>query len=201
MTGIIILAAGSSSRLGKAKQNLIYKGQTLLQRAIETANATVCRHIIVVLGANEEVIAQTIQNQDVNIIINTNWQEGMASSIRIGIMKLQQIAPKATSVILMLCDQPFVDTHLLNLLILTKPQTGIIACSYNDTIGPPALFDERYFPELLSLKGQEGAKKLLLKYADAVITIPFAEGMIDIDTVEDFEKLNGPFNSPPVGEN
>ncbi|MDF2431649.1 MAG: molybdenum cofactor cytidylyltransferase [Mucilaginibacter sp.] len=197
MTGIIILAAGASVRLGKPKQNLIYKGQTLLQRTIETANASVCDPVIVVTGANKDVIEPTIKNLNIITVYNEAWQEGMASSIRSGIIEMQKIEPKVTSVILMLCDQPLVDTHILNLLILAKSKEGIAVCAYNETLGPPALFDAVYFPELLSLKGQEGAKKLLLKYADKAHVIPFPQGIIDIDTLEDFEKLSASHLNPP----
>jgi molybdenum cofactor cytidylyltransferase len=189
MTGIIILAAGSSSRLGMPKQNLVYKGETLLKRAIETAAKSVCEPVIVVLGANEDIIKPTIELNNVSIIHNPRWREGMASSIRSGIGELQIIAPKADSVILMLCDQPFVDTSLLDQLIQKNSSKGVIASAYNDTIGPPVLFDAAYFNELLSLKGQEGAKKLLLKHLDDVVTVPFPLGRVDIDTVEDFEKI------------
>ena len=188
MTDIIILAAGSSSRLGKPKQNLIYDGQTLLQKAIETAISSVCRQVIVVLGANVDVIRPTIESKPVNIIYNADWEEGMASSIRLGITELQKI-PEIDSVLLMLCDQPFVETALLDQIIQTKSKNGIVACAYNDTCGPPVLFDQKYFDELLLLKGQEGAKKLLLKYPDDIATILFPPGSIDIDTMEDFEKI------------
>jgi len=99
MTGIIILAAGSSSRLGQAKQNLVLKGKTLLQRAIETAVASVCEPVIVVLGANVEIIEPTIKNYDINIIQNPGWSEGMSSSIRAGISALLKIEPKIQSAI------------------------------------------------------------------------------------------------------
>jgi molybdenum cofactor cytidylyltransferase len=189
MTGIIILAAGSSSRLGKPKQNLVYKGQTLLQRAIATAATSVCRPVIVVLGANEEMIKPTIESDSVNIIHNPEWQEGMASSIGAGIKALQKIEPEAGAVILMLCDQPFVGAALLHQLVQKKSDKGIVASGYNETIGAPVLFGAVYFDELLLLKGQEGAKKLLLKYPDDVIAVPFPLGGIDIDTMEDYEKL------------
>ncbi|HEY8782331.1 MAG TPA: nucleotidyltransferase family protein [Mucilaginibacter sp.] len=189
MTGIIILAAGSSSRLSKPKQNLVYKGRTLLQRAIETALKSVCRPVIVVLGANENVIMSTIEGFDAAIIQNPGWQEGMASSIRSGIEELQIIEPEADSVILMLCDQPFVDASLIDRLVQKKSIKSIVACAYDNTIGAPVLFAAAYFDELLLLKGQEGAKKLLMKYPYDVITVSFPRGSIDIDTVEDFERL------------
>lgn len=190
MTGIIILAAGSSSRLGKPKQNLVFKGKTLLQRAIETAIASVCEPIVVVLGGNAEVIEPTIKNYAINIIHNPDWNEGMSSSVRSGISALLNIEPNIQSAILMLSDQPFTDTYLLNHLIMANGKQGITVCGYNETIGPPVLFDAAYFNDLLSLKGHEGAKKVIHKYPNKVIEILFPHGNIDIDTIEDFEKLN-----------
>ncbi|HWZ05047.1 MAG TPA: nucleotidyltransferase family protein [Mucilaginibacter sp.] len=190
MTGIIILAAGSSSRLGKPKQNLVFKGKTLLQRAIETAIASVCEPVIVVLGANADVIESIIKNYDINIVHNPDWDEGMSSSIRAGVSALLKIDPNIQSAILMLCDQPFTDTYLLNHLIMANEEPGITVCTYNNTMGPPVLFDAVYFSELLLLKGAEGAKKVIHKYPDKVVEIVFPHGSIDIDTMEDFEKLN-----------
>jgi molybdenum cofactor cytidylyltransferase len=199
MTGVIILAAGSSSRLGTAKQNLVYQGQTLLQRAIETALVSICQPVIVVLGANENVIRPTIEEMPVNIISNADWQEGMSSSIRLGIKEIQKTEPNIASVILMLCDQPFVDFSILNVLVKTQTNNGrdIAACAYNDTIGAPVLFDVVYFEDLLLLKGQEGAKKLLVKYSDKVVSIPFPLGSVDIDTIEDYEKIRASPKSSP----
>jgi len=189
MVGIIILAAGSSSRLGKPKQNLVYKGQTLLQRTVDAAIATSCQPIIIVLGANPEVIRPTIENKSITIIENTEWQEGMASSIRAGIREVQHSASKVSAAILMLCDQPHLDTALLKSLIANANNSEIVTCTYNNTFGAPVLFNANYFDELSLLKGQEGAKKLLLKYADKVASIPFPLGGIDIDTIEDYNKL------------
>jgi molybdenum cofactor cytidylyltransferase len=191
MTGIIILAAGSSSRLGTPKQNLMYNGQTLLQRSIETAVASVGKPVIVVLGANEVVIRPTIEKSSAIIIQNADWEEGMASSIRLGIREIQHVEPGITAVILMLCDQPFANVTILNSLVEAKTTraAGIVACTYNNTFGAPVLFDAIHFEDLLSLKGQEGAKKLLMKYNDKVISVPFPLGSVDIDTIEDYEKL------------
>src|SRR5665213_1527151 len=190
MTGIIILAAGSSSRLGQPKQNLAFKGQTLLQRAIDAALGSACRPVIVVLGANIETIKPTIADKPVHIASNQDWSEGMASSIRLGVTELKKVQPGADSVILMLCDQPFVTSVILDQLVQSKSKKGIVACGYNDTIGVPVLFDEFYFDDLRSLKGQEGAKNFLLKYPDAVTEVSFPLGSIDIDTVKDFKKIS-----------
>jgi molybdenum cofactor cytidylyltransferase len=193
-TGLIILAAGSSSRLGSPKQNLIYQGQTLLQRAIQTALTSVCHEkVVVVLGANEGVIRPSISDQLVYITYNPDWQEGMASSIRLGINELLRIEPDINAAILMLCDQPFVDPLLIYQLTEKKADSfsGIIACTYRDTLGVPVLFDVSYFPRLLMLQGKEGAKKLIRDFPNDVATIAFPLGAIDIDTIEDYERLHG----------
>lgn len=189
MTGLIILAAGASTRLGKPKQNLVYQNNTLLQRAIETALASVCRPVLTILGANAEMIRPTIEKLPVHVLYNNNWQEGMASSVRLGMAELKKFEPAITSAILMLCDQPFISASLLNELVHVKEKKGIIACTYNNTIGAPVLFDAKYFDELSLLTGTEGAKKLLLKYPGNVYSISFPLGGVDIDTTEDFEKL------------
>jgi len=188
MTAIIILAAGSSSRLGRPKQNLVYRGATLLQRIIKTALDTTCRPVIVVLGGNADLIKPTIQNLPVTVVYNEAWQNGMSSSIKAGVVQVQREG--VDSVIFILCDQPFIDADLLMKLISADTFEGIAACSYNDTIGTPAFFGSKYFPELLELKGNEGAKHLLLRYKEDARIIPFPLGNVDIDTMDDFNKLN-----------
>jgi molybdenum cofactor cytidylyltransferase len=192
MTSIIILAAGESSRLGKPKQNLLYQGKTLLQHTLTTAVNSGCQPIILVLGANNESIVSLIDETRVKIVYNADWQEGMSSSIRIGITELQK-TNYTDSAIIMLCDQPFVDAALIDKIQHQHSQTqkGIIACAYNNTLGVPVLFAQKYFAELLLLKGNEGAKKLLGIYADDISSVDFPKGAVDIDTMEDYESLVG----------
>ena len=89
----------------------------------------------------------------------------------------------------MLCDQPFVSTGLLNELAAAGAENDLVACVYNNTAGVPVLFTTKYFGELQLLTGDEGAKQLLLKYGEDVLTIPFRMGGVDIDTMNDYEKL------------
>ncbi|HVW97601.1 MAG TPA: nucleotidyltransferase family protein [Mucilaginibacter sp.] len=189
MTGIIILAAGASGRFGSPKQNLIYEGQTLIQRAIDTAITTGFSPVIVVLGANHKVIRPGVQNKNAEVVINDDWQEGMSSSIRTGIDYLQRTQKDISSVILMLCDQPFVTSGLLLQLAENCSDDDIRASAFSGSIGPPACFGSNYFPELLSLRGNNGAKQLFRKYPHKVITVPFPLGGTDIDTTDDFNRL------------
>jgi len=190
MTGLIILAAGQSARMGRPKQKLLYQGDTLLQHAVKTALASVCEPVVVVLGAFADELLSDIESYPVKVIINQNWDEGMASSIRAGITQLQNI-PGVSNALIMLCDQPHVNATLLDQMIQTKQRhaKGIVACAYNNTIGVPVLFGESYYPYLLSLTGHEGAKKILTAHTDDIETIVFPLGAVDIDTAEDYEGL------------
>lgn len=191
MTAIILLAAGASTRMGSPKQLLPYQDDNLLQHAIDTASGTGFSPVIVVLGAKADDIFPVIKNNNITIVENKQWQEGLGSSVRVGISTLMEHAPGVDSVLLMLCDQPFVTSTLLRQLVETKAATNkhIIASRYRDTTGVPVLFDKSFFPELLELWGQDGAKKLLIQYAAEVATVFFPEGAVDIDTKEDYEKL------------
>lgn len=190
-TALIILAAGGSSRLGRPKQQLVYQGTSLLHRAIAAGLASDCQEpLVVVLGAHYSALAQNIPADQVDIVVNPDWKQGLGSSISAGVQALLRV-PVPDQAILMLCDQPFVDARLLNRLIATREQTGksLVACSYNNTRGVPALFDREFFPQLTQLQQNEGAKKIFFKHGDKLALLPFPMGKFDIDTPEDYEAL------------
>ena len=190
--GIILLAAGESSRLGTPKQMLLFDGQTLLQHSLSVAMNSGAHPVVVVLGAHADTIKSEIKSNTVHVVINTEWQEGIASSIRYGIKTLQLINQFAEGAVLTLCDQPHVSSALLKNLIMTYRQTGkpIVACNYGTTFGPPAFFHKTIFPELLQLKGNAGAKGLISQHVNDREVVLFPEGNIDIDTEVDYQKLS-----------
>lgn len=189
-TSLIILAAGNSSRLGKPKQQLIFKGFSLLQRAIQAGLKSNCSRPVVILGAFYENFTPDINTGQVDILINPAWQKGMASSIRTGMEAIVE-NQKPDQVIIMLCDQPFVDENILNQLITTQQETDkpIVACRYQNTLGVPVLFNKKIFPQLMALKGREGAKKILQRFPEEITSVPFPLGHIDIDTFSDYQAL------------
>jgi molybdenum cofactor cytidylyltransferase len=191
MTGTIILAAGESRRLGQPKQNLVFENKTLLERAVGAALGSGCKPVIVVLGANADVINPAV-SKDVKPVYNSDWGEGMASSIRAGVNELNKYS-NIDSVLIMLCDQPFADVKLISSMQTRQQQTGkaIVACSYGNTIGVPALLNKSLFPELLLLQGNEGAKHIIKDRPQELTIIPFEKGIIDIDTPEDLSRLAG----------
>lgn len=191
MTGIIILAAGNSSRLGQPKQLLRYKDTTFLEYIIGEASVIKEAAVIVVTGANHELIEKEIDASKIKIAFNPDWELGMSSSINTGLNKALQLFPEIEKCILAVCDQPFVSHSIFENLITEyhKTKKGIVASSYAETVGTPVLFDKKYFNELLRLKGQEGAKKIINGFLEDTASTPFEKGNIDIDTEEDYNKL------------
>lgn len=189
--GIVILAAGASNRLGKPKQLLSFEGTTLLNHSISIAEQTDAGKMVVVIGANEITVAESITSKKVKVLQNADWEEGMASSIRNGLQHLITKTPTLNAVLILVCDQPFVSVELLQNLIKEYKQTGkpIIACSYNNTLGTPALFDKSIFEKLLALDGDIGAKNIMKDNPGLVHEVIFPKGNIDIDNSADYERL------------
>ena len=160
---------------------------------VDTANESEASPVVLVLGANAELLEQEVDDKKNHIAVNKAWSEGMASSVRCGLNTLMHIAPVVDSAIIMVCDQPFVTSSLLNQLIVTQRQTGkpIVTSKYETAIGPPALFYKTVFPELLQLKGDAGARKIIEQRRTDVTTVPFDKGIIDIDTEDDYKALQG----------
>jgi len=187
--GVIILAAGSSARMGRPKQNLTFKNLTFLQRIASTAASLNCGPVIIVLGSNAPLFSEDYENAIA--VINDNWQEGMASSICCGLKKLLDKYPSIEGAIITVCDQPYISAAVLNDMITTQQKTGkrIVACSYGEIIGPPALFHKAFFPEVMKLRGDAGARKIIQQNMDEVATVLFPQGRIDIDTEADYDAL------------
>ena len=147
--------------------------------------------VIVVLGANADIMMKEVDKNEVHVARNAGWNEGMASSIRAGINTVLEISASADAAILMPCDQPYVSASLLSELISKQEETSkrIIACHYGEALGPPSLFHKDLFSELLRLEGDTGAKTIIQSHSDDVATVLFTKGSVDIDTAEDYEAL------------
>lgn len=189
--GIVILAAGNSSRLGEPKQLLQFNGQSLIRHITGAALDIVGQNAIVVTGANSGLIETELADLPCQRVFNAAWPEGMSASIKTGIHALQSQHPDVKGVILAVSDQPFVSAKIFNALIDTFEETanGIVASKYSDSLGTPAFFAASYFSALLKLTGAEGAKKLFKHYSDDVSTYAFPQGSVDIDTQEDYKRL------------
>ena len=186
----VIIAAGTSSRLGQPKQLLMLEGETLLQRAIRIAHKAGARPVLVVLGAHRDEIEAQVDFAGSNIVVNPNWEEGMASSIRAGVEALAE-ETGCSGVLLMICDQPRVTPEHLGRMIdaFQQSETSAIASVYAGKRGIPAIFPRQAFAELLALRGDKGASRLLSEPDRQVVGIVLDGGEMDIDRPEDLSHL------------
>lgn len=186
---IILLAAGSSSRLGQSKQMLQVDGAPLLLRSAKAALACEAEDVIVILGANQQPHQDVIRELPVTIITNHYWKSGIGSSIKSGLNYLIRKSPETEAVILMVCDQPSLTPQHLRTVIesFRQSKVPIIASRYGDTLGVPALFARSFFTNLLMLRDEEGAKKIIEQFEEQVKPVEFPEGSLDIDTPEDYQ--------------
>ncbi|MDW3647451.1 MAG: nucleotidyltransferase family protein [Bacteroidia bacterium] len=185
----IILAAGSSSRLGRAKQLLKYKNKSFIQQLIDKLEKAGISKPITVLGARFEKISQHIKDTQINtrIVENPKWKEGMSSSLIAGINSLEK---EVDGVLICLSDQPLIPlSHYQQLLDSFKENQKLITSLYQKSVGVPAVIPQIYFQEILQLEGKAGAKYILKKYQKESILIPCEEAGWDVDTDEDYRRI------------
>jgi molybdenum cofactor cytidylyltransferase len=185
----IVLAAGESRRFGSPKQLVRFEGQLLIQRVIASATELAGSAVTVVLGAHAAEIAANLPPSSASILVNRNWDEGIGSSIRVAVTRL----PGACDgVLILLADQPMVGGHGLTRLAAAwrRQPRGIIASHYGSVTGVPAIFPRWCFPDLAALRGDQGARLLIRRYADHVVRLAHPEAAVDIDYPEDLLELN-----------
>lgn len=193
IVGVLLLAAGSSSRLGRPKQLLSYEGQSLLRRAAATAVGAVLGPVVVVTGALHEELLPELVDLPVQVVHCPTWQAGMGASLKAGLATLQQQQPAPTSVLVLLCDQPHITLTLLRQLVVVQlaTQQPIVATEYGLVRGVPVLFGESVLPLLQALPDAAGAQQLLRQHPEWVATVPFPAGAVDVDTEAQYAALLG----------
>jgi molybdenum cofactor cytidylyltransferase len=188
---IVVLAAGKSSRLGRPKQLLSFDGSSLVQHAVSVALAAGVGPVLVVTGANRDLVEAELRDLDVQTSFNPDWEEGMGASIRHGVEAALDVRQDADGLIFMVCDQPYITADLLQHLLETQHETGrkIVASEYGGVRGTPALYHASLFEELKTLSGDKGARPVLARHESDIATVPFGSGATDIDTETDYEHV------------
>lgn len=197
-TAIIILAAGASSRMGAPKQLLLVDGKSLIKRICETAMDTPCHPIVTVLGANRNLIRKETERMPITVIDNPQWENGMSSSIKMGLAGAYMTEKAIDAAIFLTVDMPYVSAELINKMIEkaeSDEKIEIVACKYNNQMGIPVLFKRTLFADLLELTGDEGAKKVVIKNKDKTAFIDFPEGKLDLDTIDEYRNFVSNYNS------
>ncbi len=180
--GVVVLAAGGSGRMGRAKQLLPYLGHTLVEHAARTAIASGATEVVVVVGAYADEVRQRLRKLKVRVVLNRDWESGMGSSIACGVAALSEAVDTA---VIALGDQPRITPA--HLRTLGTRGREIVASSYDGVVGAPCAFARSQFPRLISLTGDQGARSLIR--SENVETIPFEAANIDVDTPEDYQLL------------
>ena len=183
----IVLAAGGSTRFGKPKLLILYDGEPLVRRAVNAALGSGVSEVIVVLGSEAGDIAGAFDGiAQVRTVMNKDWPAGLASSIKAGL----EAVDETDAILITLADQPLVDATDLSRLIARFDETHhIVASTYADTIGVPALFGIEYADDLRALSGDHGAGAWIRSRIADVTIVPLEKAAIDIDTPADAARL------------
>lgn len=175
--GAVILAAGASRRLGEPKQLVMLDEETLLERAVRVARQAGCSPVVVVLGASAELIQRGCNLEGTEIVLNEKWNEGMGSSVRLGVQAFWDV----DGCVVTTCDMPAVTAAHLQVLTASGEVT---ASSYSGRRGVPAYFPASAFESLMELRGDVGARGLL----QSARSVELPGGELDVDTMEDLER-------------
>ena len=188
--GIVILAAGEARRFGACKQLALFHTKPLLQHVIDAALPLRPTRLVVMTGKYHEAIAAAKDESVVTgaeLIHNPDWSSGMSSSIRLG---CELLADNCDQLLVLLADQVLVSTSELETLIAQAVDGGSACAGFSETVGPPAVFSRAWYPDLLTLNAENGAKKLLTDRAKQVTIVPMKSAGWDIDSKDDLERLS-----------
>jgi len=186
---VLIPAAGASRRLGQPKQLVLYKGKSLIQRAIERAAALAPHEIIVVTGADANSVLQAARETSAHCVYNPDWASGMGGSIAVGASTTDKVS---NGLLILLCDQWNIragDLQRLARTWLSDPSQIVCALTAGH-FGPPVIFPSSCFASLRSLQGDQGARSILDTNADLLTGVPMNNAAADLDTPSQLDALN-----------
>ena len=190
----VVLAAGLSRRMGRAKLLLALEGRAVIRRTVEGVLASGLNPVVVVTGSEHQALAGSLAGLPVVLALNRHPEAGQGSSIGVGIAAL----PAGTdAALIVLGDQPFLPAEIIPALVAALARTGkaIVAPRYRDGRGNPVLFTRPVFPELLDIKGDQGARSVLERDLGRVALVDFDFPMPqDLDTPEDYDRLRSAGN-------
>ncbi|NJD31515.1 MAG: nucleotidyltransferase family protein [Gammaproteobacteria bacterium] len=183
-----ILAAGASTRFGSPKQLVRLAGAPVLHQAIANAALVAGHSVTVVLGAHAREIGPALRQSAVSVVINRDWQEGLASSIRAAV---HSVPAGSEGLMLVLADQVGITAEDLKRLFAAwrRHPVLIAAALHGGSPGLPAIFPRWAFPDLLALRGDRDPRLVIRRNIDQVVRIPMPNAAIDLNTPEDLLEI------------
>jgi molybdenum cofactor cytidylyltransferase len=193
--GAIILAGGSSARMGKAKQLLPLGDSTVLEQTIANVRGAEVQEIVMVLGASAEAIRQELHPallKGLKLVVNEDYLHGMSTSLRAGISALD---PRSVAALIILGDQPFIRAQTMDQVVRAYRRSfaPIFIPEYLGRRGNPVLLDRSVFSEVMALEGDTGCRAIFSNHQDGIAKVEVEdEGiLIDIDDPDDYDRLRG----------
>jgi molybdenum cofactor cytidylyltransferase len=185
--GAVLLAAGGSRRLGRAKQLVVFRGEPLVHRAARIALEAGLAPVVVVLAPGAAAVREALAGLPVDVVENGAAAAGVGTSVSAGVARLGVVAPAISGAVLLVCDQPLLDPEHLRAMVAARDASGlpVIASEYGGVKGVPALFGAQILGELLTLEGDIGAREVIRRDPARVLGIPFPQGSLDVDEEED----------------
>ena len=185
----VLLAAGSSSRFGSIKQlAIIDSNATLVERAVAMLKRSKIDSIVVVLGNRSAEVRERLGNLGarVRVVVNPDFRRGLSTSLKAGIRASLE---DSDAVVVALADQPLVTSQLIDKIISRYLVTrcAVVTASAGDLISPPALFDRSIYGDLLVLRGDVGAKPVIMKHKPFERVEVERDTLLDVDTKSDIE--------------
>ena len=190
MIAAVVLAAGGSSRMGRPKLLLPFRGRSLVVSVCEEALASPVDRVLAVVGSDAPRVVAALDGLEIDVVANPLWREGLGSSVRVAVRHLLRTEPPA-AIAFVLADQPFVTREHLGTLLeaLKRSRGGLAASEANGRLGAPAVFGPAFYPALLRASGGEGARKLLRNNRAVAAVVPMPEAALDVDTPLDYERV------------
>jgi molybdenum cofactor cytidylyltransferase len=183
----LVLAAGGSSRLGRPKQLLPYRGATLLDAALGTARACGFDQLVVALGGAADEVRAAVALDGADVIVNDAYGTGCSSSIAAAVGTLD---PRCDVLVLLLGDQPGVTAPTVRALLAGRGDAPLAVCRYDDGRGHPFAFGRGVFADLAALHGDKAVWKLLERRPGDVVEVPVPGRVpLDVDTWDDYEAV------------
>lgn len=185
----VVLAAGSSTRMGRNKLLLDLGGETLVRRAVRAAVEAGLDEVVVVLGHEEARVRAALAGLRCTLVSNPEHERGAGTSLRAGVRYVRATADAA---VIVLADMPFVTGEMIATVARRYRETGapLVVCRYGDVLAPPTLYDRSLFGEVLAIPDDRGARQVAREHAGAAVVVNWPEGASrDVDAPSDYESL------------